>query len=103
MMSAADITSNPETQRAPGKNVRQVMLVTRKPRDAHRGRKSVSRDLHRGTILVLMRDDGRHGPRLRAVTRRKRTAAIEELTPLTPVQRTRTFRHALQNIRNDDG
>src|SRR5690349_24685812 len=78
------------------------MLVPRKARDAHRGRNSIRRDLHRGTIPILVRYDVRDCPRLRTVSRRKRAAAVKELTALAPVQRPRALRDALQHTLNDN-
>src|SRR5689334_22646275 len=78
------------------------MLVPRKPRDAHCGRNSIRGDLHRRPVLVLVRDNSRDGPRLRAVTRRERAAAVEELTALSTIQRPRALCNALQNTLNDD-
>src|SRR5690242_14799198 len=102
MMRAVNITANPPAQRTPHNDIRQVMLVPREPRDAHCGCDSIRGDLHRGTILVFMRDDARDGPRLCAVTRRKRAATVKELTALAAIQRSRALRHALQNPLNDD-
>src|SRR5690242_7885843 len=102
MMRAVNITANPPTQRTPDNDVRKVMLVPRKPRDAHRARNSIRRDLHRGSILVLVRDDSRDGPRLCAVSRRKRAAAIKKFTALAAIQRTRALRDALQNTLDND-
>src|SRR5689334_20655162 len=101
MMRAVNITANPPAQRTPHNDVRQVMLVPRKPRDAHCRRDSIRGDLHRGTILVFMRDDARDGPRLCAVSRGKRAATVKELTALAAIQRSRTFGDTLQSTADD--
>src|SRR5690348_15415964 len=102
MMGAVNVTANPETQRAARNDIRKVMLVTGEPRDTHRSCKSVSSELHRGTILVFVRNDSRDRPRLRAVPRRKRAAAVEELATLSTIQRPRALGNALQNTLDDD-
>src|ERR1043165_345000 len=101
MMSAVNVTTNPETHRTSRHNVRQIMLVPREARDTHRSSNTIRGDLYRRPILVLVRDDGRDGPGLRAVSRRKRAAAVEEFTTLASIQRSRALRDALQDTFDD--
>src|ERR1043166_98176 len=77
------------------------MLVSGEPRHANSARHPIRRDLHQRTIFVFVCDPGRDGPRLRRVTRRKRTASVEELTALTTVQRTPTSRNSFQGAFHD--
>src|SRR6185369_11203547 len=97
MMSAINVATDPPTQRTPRHNVRQVMLVSRKPGHADRGRNPISSDLHRRAIFVLVGDNSRDGPRLCSVTGRKRTAAIEELAAFAAIQRSSPLRNSFQS------
>src|SRR5690348_8333308 len=101
MMSVIDVTADAPAHGTPRHHVRQVMLVPREPRDADRGRHAVSRDLHRRMALVLVRDHGGDGPRLRRVTRRKRTAAFEELAAIDTIDWSFASRDPLQRAFDD--
>src|ERR1041385_1626568 len=72
------------------------MFLSGETSHADRARDSVSSDLHRGVIVIFIRDDRRQRPRLNAVTRRKRRAAIEEVTTAHTARRSR----ALSNFLN---
>src|ERR1051326_253096 len=102
MPSVVNVATNPPTQRTAGDHVRQVMLVSREPRDTDRGRDSVRRELHGATIVILIRDHRCDCPRLGRVSGRKRTAAVEKFTTFATVERPPPLRNAFEHTFDDE-
>src|SRR6185369_9193979 len=96
MMCVVDKLADAETQSTAGEHIRNIMLVSRESRHANRTRNSIRGDLHGGSIFVFVSDDSCDRPCLRAVTGRKRAAAIEELTSFMTVQWSSALRDALE-------